>query len=1057
MSAEIPMERASQSLSTDSNRSGPCLSSVLPISGISAVEKQGDSLSPSGFQGEPVLGKTPPYISPPLSTDDTSSIGQTQTTAARIDAEASYTTNPTAPNHLYEVVHQQFEQIHKVLQEQSRLLALLGTGQMFPACVPSWWIGLLPVLPFTNSEKLPVFPASSPPSDQRRTEDHVVPKSASQGPGQTTHRDGHQDLVSPFGVRNILSASTNDRCAVKETGTIIDCFEEPLKEPAKQLQRESTEGCYYLQESEGISTMDTNKLKVTEQQELQWRASLSQQQPGRKLTTGIQKRSSSPFTVLKDEGMQLETFQSSTFQPEHSKEFWTLQDFCFALCNSQKLEYRQRENETQIQAHAEDFPKACRDEHTHFSTPVLPQHDAPPFPQVRKKNINDFSTAEQEEKVLRLQEIKYRANEKSHMEGKGNLDNLDPGETECKNNQSLFKMKVLREKTVNPEKDSLGETSGKPVGKDGVNGHVELTRSNSKCGATSADHWEQSLLHNSTHVWTPKHPTTVYKSNTSLPRRDSSVSPRARGNQEVIVSFEPLSNKIERLSSLDMETLSTGCVETKTHFHPCRYKSSARSKGQQQASTTATEVCLCAPNNTSRDETPLKCSTAPTQTITTSSCDSSTKDNPPSHCHQFPKLPCPRPRPSVQDSHLNQPEDDSDNPSEAENWWMCLESLRSGLGLQRPCSSCSLYRDGDNSNGGQKMKITSLRSALEHNDSEEMLKPQTSRGFHRENVDQEDEPKKGCNIHSEREEGQTTRSHHSLHEVKYQDIQALRQQMEDLQQQFKQREREWSVVRCQLEEVIRRNSELRDKRVVMSQCCQVTDRCTAQKHTVQQDQQTEMEKPLTHRSVTNGTKKFISADQKTRTVTFVNGDIKHILEDGNVVYYYAGSQTTQTTYPSGLEVLHFPNRQIEKRHPGGKREILFPDQTIKYLEPDGSERTIFPDGTVIHLSSSGEKMMDFPNGQRQVHTSLYKRTEYPDGRVKTMYPNGRQETKYPSGRVHIRDNSGVTVQQPKFMKCRYSVLSAHIANSVVWTCSLLFGGAPPTDKTTCTRTDGCCS
>ncbi|KAF3703117.1 hypothetical protein EXN66_Car018805 [Channa argus] len=192
MSAEIPMERASQSLSTDSNRSGPCLASVLPISGISAVEKQGDSLSPSGFQGEPVLGKTPPYISPPLSTDDTSSIGQTQTTAARIDAEASYTTNPTAPNHLYEVVHQQFEQIQKVLQEQSRLLALLGTGQMFPACVPSWWIGLLPVLPFTNSEKdsyslapqLPVFPASSPPSDQRRTEDHVVPKSASQGKNQ---------------------------------------------------------------------------------------------------------------------------------------------------------------------------------------------------------------------------------------------------------------------------------------------------------------------------------------------------------------------------------------------------------------------------------------------------------------------------------------------------------------------------------------------------------------------------------------------------------------------------------------------------------------------------------------------------------------------------------------------------------------------------------------------------------------------------------------------------------------------------------------------------------
>ncbi len=35
--------------------------------------------------------------------------------------------------------------------------------------------------------------------------------------------------------------------------------------------------------------------------------------------------------------------------------------------------------------------------------------------------------------------------------------------------------------------------------------------------------------------------------------------------------------------------------------------------------------------------------------------------------------------------------------------------------------------------------------------------------------------------------------------------------------------------------------------------------------------------------VTNGTRKVISADQKTKTVTFFNGDIKHILEDGKVV------------------------------------------------------------------------------------------------------------------------------------------------------------------------------
>lgn len=36
-------------------------------------------------------------------------------------------------------------------------------------------------------------------------------------------------------------------------------------------------------------------------------------------------------------------------------------------------------------------------------------------------------------------------------------------------------------------------------------------------------------------------------------------------------------------------------------------------------------------------------------------------------------------------------------------------------------------------------------------------------------------------------------------------------------------------------------------------------------------------------SFTNGTSKVISTEQKTRTVTFFNGDIKHILEDGKVV------------------------------------------------------------------------------------------------------------------------------------------------------------------------------
>ncbi|XP_035630744.2 centromere protein J isoform X1 [Oncorhynchus keta] len=163
----------------------------------------------------------------------------------------------------------------------------------------------------------------------------------------------------------------------------------------------------------------------------------------------------------------------------------------------------------------------------------------------------------------------------------------------------------------------------------------------------------------------------------------------------------------------------------------------------------------------------------------------------------------------------------------------------------------------------------------------------------------------------------------------------------------------------------------------------------------------------------NGTRKEITADQKSVTVTFFNGDVKHILADGKVVYYYADAQTTHTTYPTGLEVLQFPNKQMEKHHPDGRREIVFPDQTIKYLYPDGREESIFPDGTVVKLSESGEKTVEFNNGQREIHTSQYKRREYPDGTLKTVYSNGRQETKFPSGRVRIKDKDGIIIIDKK--------------------------------------------
>ncbi|XP_073667590.1 uncharacterized protein [Paramisgurnus dabryanus] len=162
----------------------------------------------------------------------------------------------------------------------------------------------------------------------------------------------------------------------------------------------------------------------------------------------------------------------------------------------------------------------------------------------------------------------------------------------------------------------------------------------------------------------------------------------------------------------------------------------------------------------------------------------------------------------------------------------------------------------------------------------------------------------------------------------------------------------------------------------------------------------------------NGTKKEIGVDRSI-TVTFFNGDVKRILADGTVIYYYCDAQTIHSTYPSGLEVLQFPNNQREKRYPDGKREIAFPDGTVKILYLDGREESIFSDGTVVRISKHGEKIVEFTNGQREIHTAQYKRRMYPDGTIKTVYTNGRQETKFSSGRVRIKNDEGIVIMDKK--------------------------------------------
>eukprot|EP00111_Clytia_hemisphaerica_P017199 TCONS_00050903-protein len=156
----------------------------------------------------------------------------------------------------------------------------------------------------------------------------------------------------------------------------------------------------------------------------------------------------------------------------------------------------------------------------------------------------------------------------------------------------------------------------------------------------------------------------------------------------------------------------------------------------------------------------------------------------------------------------------------------------------------------------------------------------------------------------------------------------------------------------------------------------------------------------------NGTKKTISADGKTISICFFNGDIKRLHPDQRVVYYYAETQTTHTTFKDGLEVLEFSNKQIEKRHTDGRTEIIFPDQTVKYVNPDGSEETVFVDGMVQNVDKTGVRTVLYPNGQREVHTNQFKRREYPNGTIKTVYEDGRQETKYSNGRLRVKDKDG---------------------------------------------------
>ncbi|XP_025278533.3 T-complex protein 10A homolog 2 isoform X1 [Canis lupus dingo] len=157
--------------------------------------------------------------------------------------------------------------------------------------------------------------------------------------------------------------------------------------------------------------------------------------------------------------------------------------------------------------------------------------------------------------------------------------------------------------------------------------------------------------------------------------------------------------------------------------------------------------------------------------------------------------------------------------------------------------------------------------------------------------------------------------------------------------------------------------------------------------------------------LSKGTGKDRGAGGKATVLRYLNGDVKKILPDQRVIYYYADAQITRTTYPNGLEVVQFPNKQTEKHHPDGSKEIVLPDGTVKRLS-DGREETVFPDGTVVHVERNGDRTIMLSNGQREIQTAGFERREYPDGTVKIVYCTGYQETRYASGCVKIRYEPG---------------------------------------------------
>jgi T-complex protein 10 C-terminus len=72
----------------------------------------------------------------------------------------------------------------------------------------------------------------------------------------------------------------------------------------------------------------------------------------------------------------------------------------------------------------------------------------------------------------------------------------------------------------------------------------------------------------------------------------------------------------------------------------------------------------------------------------------------------------------------------------------------------------------------------------------------------------------------------------------------------------------------------------------------------------------------------NGTEREYLPDG-TIITRYTNGDVKtEEANNGIVTYWHHEEQTKQTTFPNGLQVYEYPNKQIERHFPDGRKEVI---------------------------------------------------------------------------------------------------------------------------------------